>query len=214
ADLAALQGDYDALNGDYARVQTELEGSVRGDDEKQSLREENQRLKLDYKKVQSRLAEAESGGDKTEKGRLLSELQQLQQVVLELRRENETLVSEKNAPLPPAPKAVETTLETDTVRTARLLELTQKYDELNRTMREKDRLLDDAYKEKILLREELEKEQREKYERVQMYERERRELTERLNELQRQQEKDRLERQELVAELTRYTGKKKFGLFG
>ena len=161
AHIQRLTADLAAVQSDYERVQSELDGSLRGDERVQSLQEEVQRLKLDYKKVQSRLAEAESGDKRvhddllaaqSEKGRLLTELQGLQQAVLECRRENKTLVSERNSsPLPPPPKAVETTLDPDGARAARLMELQQRHDELQRTMREKDRLLDDAYKEKILL---------------------------------------------------------------
>jgi hypothetical protein len=65
---------------------------------------------------------------------------------------------------------------------------------------EKDRLLEECYREKIEMREQLEKEKRDKYEIIQRYETEKKELIDSLALERIQREKDRAELELLRAE--------------
>jgi len=76
----------------------------------------------------------------------------------------------------------------------------KKYDQLQAAMMEKDRLLEECYREKVELRDALDKEKRDKYEIIQKYETEKKELIDSLALERIQREKDRAELELLRAE--------------
>ncbi|MCD4784166.1 MAG: hypothetical protein K8T10_10135 [Candidatus Eremiobacteraeota bacterium] len=77
---------------------------------------------------------------------------------------------------------------------------TKKYDQMQAAMMEKDRLLEECYREKVELRDSLDKEKRDKYEIIQKYETEKKELIDSLALERIQREKDRAELELLRAE--------------
>ena len=77
---------------------------------------------------------------------------------------------------------------------------TARLDQLQNAMGEKDRLLEECYKEKVKLKDDLEKEKRDKYEIIQKYETEKKELIDTLALERIQREKDRAELELLRAE--------------
>lgn len=76
----------------------------------------------------------------------------------------------------------------------------RKYDQIQAAMMEKDRLLEECYREKVELRDALDKEKRDKYEIIQKYETEKKELIDSLALERIQREKDRAELELLRAE--------------
>jgi DNA repair exonuclease SbcCD ATPase subunit len=77
---------------------------------------------------------------------------------------------------------------------------TRRLDQLQAVMLEKDRLLEECYRDKVDLRDQLEKERRDKYEIIQKYETEKKELIDSLALERIQREKDRAELELLRAE--------------
>lgn len=77
---------------------------------------------------------------------------------------------------------------------------TKKFEQIQGSMMEKDRLLEECYREKVVLRENLEKEQRDKYELIQKYETEKKELIDSLALERIQREKDKADLELLRAE--------------
>ncbi|MCE1245036.1 MAG: hypothetical protein LWY06_00160 [Firmicutes bacterium] len=115
-----------------------------------------------------------------------NENSRLRQAVEKLRRENMDLGNQlKTALTAPAGKGG--------METRRL-------DQLQAVMLEKDRLLEECYRDKVDLRDQLEKERRDKYEIIQKYETEKKELIDSLALERIQREKDRAELELLRAE--------------
>jgi hypothetical protein len=82
-------------------------------------------------------------------------------------------------------------------------ELFEKITQMESAMAEKDKLIETAYREKIVLREQLEKEQRERHESLQRYENEKLTWSQILA-------KEAREKEDLAQQLARATAKKKW----
>ncbi|HEY4000512.1 MAG TPA: hypothetical protein VGO93_16685, partial [Candidatus Xenobia bacterium] len=195
-----LQAQLATLHGHMRDVEEQRQAEPTSVDAlKQQLMTVQQRLK-DSEDERSRLTTdtGRIGALQVQLANLQSRLKESEEARERLRSDVTRLEAQRRRSEPGAPAAADG----------------ERMEELTRALRDKDRLLEDAYNEKMLLSQELDKEQKEKYDRVHMYERERRELTERVSDMMRQGEKDRQEREALILEINKMSSGKRKWPFG